>query len=106
MYTLNTIQHRGSPDTHPIARLCRGHPIVLEVTDDKMRKKKRLPKPRLFITPMSIYGGETDELLVSLEGGGAEVMKSNDLKVTRFFMMGITVTSARVLIAEIKLRSK
>lgn len=102
VYSLTEIQHEGSLDTHPIARLFRGHPIVLQVTDLKMRKKKRLPKPRLFLCPMNLYGGDVKEILISLEGGGAEVMELARLEKAKLYLMGLTLKSARVLIDEIE----
>ena len=84
-----------------LAPLKLGIPVVLSVKDKKIRRKKRIGIPMLFITPSSVYGLEPGSLVIGLQGGKCEVMKVEDIKLTYLYSMGLSMESARILKSEI-----
>jgi hypothetical protein len=104
MYEIQPIHAANESDgTHPITRLCNGHPVALKmcVVD---RVHKRQGTALLFLCPLSVFNGDTAKLLVAVDRGRAEVMDLHRLRVQRFFVLGIQIQSAKVLISEINKR--
>ena len=79
-----------------------GCPVTLSIDDEKMRSKKRIPKPILMIAPTSLYGADDGNFLFSMPGFGSEIMGLDNLKASRLFMMGMTMQAATMLVHEIK----
>ncbi len=79
--------------------LLQGETVVLEVTDAKLLKKKRIKNSVLFIVPFSSFGGDSNKLLVSLPGYGSEIIDvTKDLKLISFVRLGLNVALSRALI--------
>jgi len=78
--------------------LLEGKPVVLEVLDKRMPKRKRAPKPLLFIAPVSLYGGSGHRLIVSFQTFGCEVVDIYpSVDPMAFSRMGIGMRMAKAL---------
>jgi hypothetical protein len=59
--------------------------------------------PLLFLTPLSVYGGDGSMVLVSLEGHLCSVMELHNMDAERLWRIGLTYDAADMLINEIGL---
>ena len=81
----------------PLWRLRHGATVVLSVSDQDMRTRRRVPNPRLVITRLP-----SNEICIALESMGCEIAMPADLKVSWLMKMGLTKKAATVLISEIR----
>lgn len=78
-----------------------GQPVSLLVSDPKVRIKKRIGKPILFITPSEFYGLDGGSLIFALQGHGCEAMHKNKLKRSYLVRLGLSFRAARLLVSEL-----
>lgn len=85
-----------------LSPLVSGLPVVLVVEDEKLPKRKRAAAPRLFITPMSVYGPPSRKLVVALETHGCEVIDTSEpIRPMSFIRLGIRPVYAKALANEL-----
>lgn len=78
--------------SHLLAPLRQGIPVILEVNDPRIPKRKRVEKPLLFLTPRSVYGVPSRQLVVSLQTHGCEILDSAT-KIRPVMLMRIGLSS-------------
>lgn len=102
----------GSNDDRPkqtvasrlLAPLREGKPVALVVDDPRLPKRKRIEKPMLFLTPITVYGQLSTKLMVALQTYGCEVIDTREtIKPAAFFRMGMNGKLAAVLAEELNL---
>lgn len=96
--TALTVCQPDAPSTKLLKPLLGGKPVVLEVQDSRMPKRKRVSKPLLFIAPIAVYGGSGDRLVVSLQTHGceiADIYPSIDPMV--FYRLGLGMRMSKAL---------
>lgn len=82
--------------------LKRGSPVVLFVDDPKLPKRKRVERPRLFLTPLSVYGPPSRYVLASLEAHGSEVLDTSmKIPTVSLMRLGLNVKLAAGLAVEL-----
>jgi len=81
-----------------LAPLLKGLPTAMVVRDPKMRVKKRTGTPILLISPLTSYGLESTDLLLSLPGYGCEVVTPGSIKFIQIYRLGLTTKSAKILV--------
>lgn len=82
---------------HPLAPLRKGRPVTLAINPRDVKAKRRIPRPRLFLVPLS-----NAQIAIALEGSGCEVMDITELKPLWLIKMGLTRRAAKVLVEELK----
>jgi hypothetical protein len=89
--------HRAAPVDMLLAPLRKGALVILRVNDPRLPKRRRITgEPRLFLQPFD------GNLLVALEGHGAEVVNPYKLKSISFSRLGINATLSEALAENIK----
>lgn len=84
--------------------LLAGRPVVLQVEDRSLPKRKRMDRPLLFITPMAVYGQTSKSLVVSLQTHGCEIVNTQEhIKSIVFYRMGMDIRMANALAGELNL---
>lgn len=63
-----------TPSMQLLRPLLEGKPVVLQMQDNRMLRRKRAPHPLLFIAPISLYGGAGRQLVISLQAHGCEIV--------------------------------
>lgn len=82
--------------------LKRGRPVVLFVDDPRLPKRKRAERPRLFLTPLTVYGPPSKYVLASLEAHGSEVLDtSKKIPTVSLVRLGLSATLASGLAKEL-----
>ena len=82
--------------------LTEGLSVSMVVTDPKMRVKKRASVPVMLIAPVSMYGMEGTDLLISMPGYGCEVLDPYNVDKLVFYRLGLTSVASRALASEMK----
>lgn len=77
--------------------LLAGRPVTVLVRDPKLKKKRRIGSPVLFITPTECYGLGEDSLVFALQGYGCEVMRKGQVKAEYLYRMGLTMGASKLL---------
>lgn len=81
-----------------------GKPVVLLLEDQRLPKRKRVDKPKLFLTPMSVYGPPSSKIVVSLETHGCEVVDTKlPIRPLSFIRLGMRAELSKVLASELNL---
>lgn len=88
--------------TNQLDPLLRGEPVILSISDPRLRKKRRVSQPMLIIHPFSEDGARVDKLLFSFPGYGCELLPVDEVKAERLYLMGLTYRSAKLLTNEVK----
>ena len=82
--------------------LVRGEPVILSINDPRLRRKKRIPNPMLYITPLSSNGEEVDTLMFSFPGYGCEIIGIEGITASQLYRVGLTFRSATLLTEAVK----
>lgn len=82
--------------------LMRGEPVILSINDSRLRRKKRIPNPMLYITPFSSNGEEVDTLMFSFPGYGCEIVEVRSITASQLYRVGLTFRSATSLTEAVK----
>lgn len=85
------------------APLLEGKPVVLQVNDPRLVKKRRVGKaPMLMLVPTEVFGGR-GKLMVSLQAHGCEILDINtDLKLISFLRVGLNSKLSNLLAQQLK----
>lgn len=87
-----------------LAPLRQGKPVVLEVDDPRLPKRRRIEKPLMFLTPQSVFGAPSTLLVVSLQSHGCEVIDTSaEVKPIAFIRLGLGARLAVALARELDL---
>lgn len=75
-----------------LSPLLRGKPVILELDDPRLPKRKRIDKPLLFITPVTVYGRLSSKIMVALQSHGCEVIDTLEhIKPIALYRLGINM---------------
>lgn len=87
-----------------LAPLRLGKPVVLSIDDPRLPKRKRVEKPLLFLTPVTLYGAPSKLLLVSLQTHGCEIVDTSmEIQPLALMRVGISPRLAKALAGELDL---
>lgn len=99
---LNKSQRQVSIAKKLLTPLREGKPVALIVDDPRLPKRKRIEKPVLFLTPLTVYGKLSTKLMVSLQTYGCEVVDTLEkITPTTFYRMGLSARLAGILADEL-----
>lgn len=84
-----------------LAPLLDGKPVVVSVNVKRMRLKKRIGTPLLYITPLPVYGLPEYALLFSMPGYGSEAIPIKHITPTSLYRVGIPLKAAKILANEL-----
>lgn len=89
----------------PVSRLhplTYGEPVTLSVLDPRIAYKKRIGYPViLHIMPVGTNEEDQKCFMFSMPGYGCEIMCSGSFKVSPLLHMGLPVSTAKLLLAEL-----
>jgi hypothetical protein len=81
-----------------------GRPVVLAVEDAQAFKKKRVKTPKLFLTPLTMYGELSSRICIAFEAHGCEIVETRQrISPVVFLRIGISAQLARALATELTL---
>ena len=84
--------------------LLSGKPVVFSINDPRMREKKRIKQPLIFLQP--IYPSGKTLLLVSIPGYGSEIVDPKTVRPMELFRAGLSMRAAKILAEELKILFK
>lgn len=87
-----------------LAPLVEGIPVVLEVDDPRLPKRKRVEKPLMFLVPYSVFGVGTPKLMVSVQTHGCEVFDTaTEIPPLMLTRLGLSMKLSTALATELNL---
>lgn len=108
--SLSTIANRSddqkefSVASHILAPLVEGIPVVMQVDDPRLPKRKRVEKPLLFLVPYSVLGVGVPQLMVSVQTHGCEVFDTAmEISPMMLARLGLSMKLASALAKELNL---
>lgn len=103
--TLTDSQHkREFKASKVLLPLLSGRPVTLTVSDVAVIKRKRIKEPVVFITPSTVYGLEGAALVISVQGGGCEIIdRSVAIKPMSVYRTGLSMRASRILASELNI---
>lgn len=81
--------------------LLNGDPVALQIVDRKQRIKARVGKPTLILVPGKKLGN-SDGLVVGLQGFGCEFVLFSELATLPFIRIGLSAKASKLLVESLK----